>query len=86
MGWAKHDDAVKAHHKALLETYGTLVGLLARGLKSPGLAPLFCRTLITLVKMRDSLRRNALHSQPIVIEKVLRALPPVALVLMRRNI
>lgn len=85
MGWAKHDDAVKAHQKALLETYGKLRGLLARGLKHPGLAPAYCQALVTHVKMRDSLRRSELRSQPIDIQTVLRALPPVSLVLMRRN-
>lgn len=85
MGWAKHDDAVKAHHKALLESYGKLRGLLDRGMKHPGLAPLYCRALITHIKMRDSLRRSMLPSQPIEITKVLQALPPVSLVLMRRR-
>lgn len=85
MGWAKHDDAVKAHQKALLESYGKLRGLLARGIKHPGLAPSYCRALIVYVKMGDSLRRSMLHSQPIDIEKVLLALPPTPVVFMRRR-
>jgi len=84
MSWAKHDDAVKAHHKALLETHGQLMGLLARGIPNPELAPFYCQQLITYTKMRDSLRRNMLHSQPVDIEKVLQALPPVSIVLRRK--
>ena len=83
MGWAKHDDAVKANHKALLESYGQLVKLLNRGCGSDS-ATSYCRTLITHIKMRDSLRRNMLQSQPIDIEKVLQALPPVPIVLRRK--
>lgn len=86
MGWTKHDDAVKAHQRGLLESYGKLCGLLARGMKHPGLAPAYCRALVTYVKMRHSLRRTALQGQPIDIEKVLRALPPVPMVFMRRNV
>lgn len=85
MGWAKHEDAVRLHKQALLETYGKLRGLLAQGCKAPGLAPLYCRALVNHVKMRDSLRRRELHSQPINIEKVLRALPPVSMVFMRKH-
>lgn len=86
MGWAKHPDAVASHKMALLETYGMLRVLLERGLKSPALAVLLCRALVTHVKMQSCLRRNVLHGQPIEVEKVLRALPPVSLVLMRRRV
>lgn len=84
MGWAKHEDAVKANHKALLESYGQLVKLLSRGCTDSGLALSYCHSLVTHVKMRDSLRRNTLQSQPIDIEKVLQALPPTSIVLRRK--
>lgn len=85
MGWAKSEDAVASHKEALLVTYGQLTALLARGCEHPGLAVQYCRALVTHIKMQSSLRRNVLRGQPIEVEKVLRALPPVSLVLMRRR-
>lgn len=84
MSWAKNDEAIKSNHRALLSSYGQLRSLLARGLSNPELAPHYCESLITHVKMRDSLKSGALNSKPVVIEEVLLALPPVPIILLKR--
>lgn len=84
MSWAKHDDAISAHNKALLSSLGQVRTLLSRGVSNPEMAEFYCRCLITYAKMRDSLKGNATNTKHVSVEAALRKLPSSTIILRRK--